>query len=222
MNGRSAADDSRGGGMRAEIRLPSRDLHADLSFYVDRLGFRLETIFPADNPAVAVVTGHGLRIRLERGAEEPPGTIRLLCEHPDRFAAGETELTGPNGTRIEILPRRPCFRAAPDPSRSGGAAAERERGVGRRPRRHAVPRPGSGTPRRGRDRLAHPHSRGRPGAGHGALPHHHLSAHLLLPRLVRPGLRGPRAPLPPRGGRLCHPAVADPTPGAGVVGQRAR
>ena len=113
MNGRSAADDSRGAGLQAEIRLPSRDLHADLSFYVDRLGFRLETIFPADNPAVAVVTGHGLRIRLERGAQEPPGTIRLLCEHPDRFAAGETELTAPNGTRIEICPAGPAFERPP-------------------------------------------------------------------------------------------------------------
>ena len=76
-------------------------------------GFRLKTIFPADNPAVAVVTGHGLRIRLERGAEEPPGTIRLLCEHPDRFAAGETELTAPNGTRIEIRPAGPAFERPP-------------------------------------------------------------------------------------------------------------
>ena len=113
MNGRSAADDSRGESMQAEIRLPSRDLHADLSFYVDRLGFRLETIYPADDPAVAAVTGHGLRIRLERGAQEPPGTIRLLCEHPDRFAAGETELTAPSGTRIEIRPAGPAFERPP-------------------------------------------------------------------------------------------------------------
>ena len=98
---------------RAEIRLPSRDLHADLAFYGERLGFRLESIFPADDPAVAVMTGHGLRVRLERGADEAPGTIRLQCEHPDEFAGGETELRAPGGTRIEICAARPAFAQPP-------------------------------------------------------------------------------------------------------------
>ena len=97
MSERTAA-----GTARAEIRLPSTDLHADLAFFGKALGFRLETIFPADDPAVAVMTGHGLHVRLERGAGEAPGTIRLLCEHPLEFAGGETELVAPNGTRIEI------------------------------------------------------------------------------------------------------------------------
>ena len=93
--------------IQAEVRLPSRDLHADLAFYGDRLGFRLESIFPADDPAVAVMSGHGLRIRLERGADEAPGTIRLLCERPEEIAGGETRLQAPNGTRIEICARSP-------------------------------------------------------------------------------------------------------------------
>ena len=95
------------GATRAEIRLPSTDLHADLAFFGETLGLRLETVFPADDPAVAVLAGHGLRLRLERGAAEAPGTIRLLCEHPDSIAGGETELEAPNGTRIEIRPLRP-------------------------------------------------------------------------------------------------------------------
>ncbi|MCY4467485.1 MAG: hypothetical protein OXC08_02105 [Thiotrichales bacterium] len=109
MNERRAA----GGSTQAEIRLPSRDIHADLAFYGKRLGFRLETIFPADNPAVAVMTGHGLRVRLERGANETPGTIRLLCERPDEFAGGETDLEAPNGTRIEIRASGPSFVQPP-------------------------------------------------------------------------------------------------------------
>jgi len=115
MNREAAAALGRAGAMQAEVRLPSRDLHADLAFYGDRLGFRLESIFPADDPAVAVMAGHGLRIRLERGAEEAPGTIRLLCERPERFAADADELVAPNGTRIEIRARESVF--APPPAR---------------------------------------------------------------------------------------------------------
>ena len=113
MNERGRAGGSCGGVAQAEMRLPSRDLHADLSFFGETLGFRLETIFPADDPAVAVMTGHGLRVRLQRGADEAPGAIRLLCERPDEFAGGETELTAPNGTRIEIRAAEPAFERPP-------------------------------------------------------------------------------------------------------------
>ena len=113
MNDDAVTGPERGGATRAEVRLPSHDLHADLSFFGDTLGFRLETIFPADDPAVAVMTGHGLRIRLERGADEAPGTIRLRCEHPRAFAAGETELVAPNGTRIEVRADRPALERPP-------------------------------------------------------------------------------------------------------------
>ena len=103
----------RGGATQAEVRLPSRDLHADLAFYRETLGFRLDMISPADDPAVAVMTGHGLRIRLERGAGEAPGAIRLLCERPEAFAGGRTELEAPNGTRIEIRARDPGIEPPP-------------------------------------------------------------------------------------------------------------
>ncbi len=91
----------------AEVRLPTNDLKDDLPFFSKTLGFRLDTIFPADDPAVAVMSGHGVRIRLERGASEAPGTLRLLCDDPAGFADGKTELTAPNGTRIEIVDANP-------------------------------------------------------------------------------------------------------------------
>ena len=40
--------------IRAEIRLPTQELRNDLPFYTKTLGFRLDMIFPADNPSVAV------------------------------------------------------------------------------------------------------------------------------------------------------------------------
>lgn len=87
---------------RAEIRLPTAELRDDLPFYTRVLGMRLDMIYPADNPQVAVLSGHGLRLRLEAGAPESPGTLRILTEDPDSFAGGARVLTAPNGTRIEI------------------------------------------------------------------------------------------------------------------------
>jgi mannose-6-phosphate isomerase-like protein (cupin superfamily) len=87
----------------AEVALPCAELEATLAFFRDRLGFHLQAIFPADAPAVAVVAGHGLRLRLERGGEGAPGHIRLLCRNPDAVAGGERVLTAPNGTRVELV-----------------------------------------------------------------------------------------------------------------------
>jgi quercetin dioxygenase-like cupin family protein len=50
---------------------------------------------------------------LERGASEAPGTIRILCHDPAAFADGRTELTAPNGTRIEIVDANPPLEVPP-------------------------------------------------------------------------------------------------------------
>ena len=92
---------------RAEIRLPTQELRDDIPFFTRVLKMRLDMIFPADNPAVAVFSGHGLRVRVEKGAPEAPGTIRILAADPDAFAGGERRLTAPNGTRVEIEPLDP-------------------------------------------------------------------------------------------------------------------
>jgi len=89
----------------AETLLPSSDLRADLPFFTKRLGMRLDTIFPADDPAVASLSGHGLRIRLEQGAGQP-GAIRLLTDDAQAFD-GQGEMTAPGGTRVMIAPLTP-------------------------------------------------------------------------------------------------------------------
>jgi quercetin dioxygenase-like cupin family protein len=87
---------------RAEIRLPTQELRDDLPFYTKVLKMRLDMIYPADNPEVAVVSGHGLRLRIQKGAPEGPGTLRILTDDPDSFADGARSLIAPNGTKIEI------------------------------------------------------------------------------------------------------------------------
>jgi quercetin dioxygenase-like cupin family protein len=99
--------ESRGNVQAAEVCLPTSDLTADLNFFTDSLGFRLDTIFPADDPQVATISGHGVRIRLERGAAVAPGLVRLSCGNPKAFANGAGELVAPNGTRIVIVPADP-------------------------------------------------------------------------------------------------------------------
>ncbi|MEX0285858.1 MAG: cupin domain-containing protein [Paracoccaceae bacterium] len=91
----------------AEVRLPTRELRDDLPFFTKTLGMRLDMIYPADDPSIAVFSGHGLRVRVEKDAPEPPGTIRILTEDPDGFADGARSLTAPNGTKIEIEDRNP-------------------------------------------------------------------------------------------------------------------
>ncbi|HVG48316.1 MAG TPA: cupin domain-containing protein, partial [Rubellimicrobium sp.] len=86
--------------IRAEARLPTTDLRADLPFFTTALRMRLDSIYPADDPSVAVFSGHGLRVRL---VQEPgaPGVLRLLTDDPG-FAGGERALTSPGGTRVEV------------------------------------------------------------------------------------------------------------------------
>ncbi|WP_170605019.1 cupin domain-containing protein [Ruegeria arenilitoris] len=87
---------------KAEIRLPTQELRDDIPFFTKVLGMRMDMIYPADDPRVAVFSGHGLRVRIEKDAPEPPGTLRILTDRPDEFADGQRALVAPNGTRVEI------------------------------------------------------------------------------------------------------------------------
>ena len=91
----------------AELLLPTADLAADIPFWTKELGFRMDTIYPADNPRVAVFSGHGLRLRIDADADTAPGTLRLLTDDPAAFPGAP--LTAPNGTRIEVHPLNPPF-----------------------------------------------------------------------------------------------------------------
>lgn len=91
----------------AEFLLPTQELRDDLPFYTKTLGMRLENIFPADDPSVASFSGHGLRLRIEKGADVPAGHLRILTDDVDGFADGARELTAPNGTRVSIVPLTP-------------------------------------------------------------------------------------------------------------------
>jgi quercetin dioxygenase-like cupin family protein len=86
----------------AEIVLGCAELMPTLDFFTEELGFLIELIFPADDPAVAVVSAYGLRLRLEAGTEHPKGVLRLMCSGLAHDAPNRT-VQAPNGTTVELI-----------------------------------------------------------------------------------------------------------------------
>src|SRR6187200_2214821 len=118
--------------VRAQVVLPAPDLDDTVAFFADRLGFRLLSIWPADDPRRAVMDGHGLCIELQRDTDRPAGVLRLLCSEPLPGTSMGDVLTAPNGTRIELRAAEPSL-TVPDgePSFSVCRAAGAEWVVGR-------------------------------------------------------------------------------------------
>lgn len=91
--------------VRAEVRLPTTNLRADLGFFDKKLGMRLDSIYPADDPAIAVYSGHGLRVRIE-ASDDPAVHLRIMTDDPG-FAGGVKTLTAPGGTKVDVAPLNP-------------------------------------------------------------------------------------------------------------------
>jgi mannose-6-phosphate isomerase-like protein (cupin superfamily) len=101
----------------AAIVLPCSDLDACIEFFTTALSFRVDSIFPADAPTTAVISGHGLRIRLQIETEpRDPGTVHIECSDPSDAATHRPPQTAPNGTRIEFGPGIPIHYEASPPS----------------------------------------------------------------------------------------------------------
>ena len=85
----------------AQIVVPCTNLAETMNFFIEKLGFRLEMIMPADSPKTAVISGYGVALRLEKGLEtaQTPISLRLLCDSKPTT----NELVAPNGMRIELV-----------------------------------------------------------------------------------------------------------------------
>ncbi len=89
--------------IRAEVCLPTQNLTGDIGFFTKSLGFRMDEIYPADDPRVAVVSGFGLRLRLDAELDAAPGQVNILCDDPVLIAGGDTNLVAPGGAKVQIL-----------------------------------------------------------------------------------------------------------------------
>lgn len=99
----------------AEVLLPSADMAADLAFWTSpEIGFRMDQIYPADDPRVASLSGHGLRLRLAKSpgttATSNTSTIRLL--HTGKPPQQPT-LVSPSGVHVEFHPSALDFPCPP-------------------------------------------------------------------------------------------------------------
>ena len=97
----------------AEVVLPCNDLNATLDFFTDVLGFRVDVIYPADSPRIAIVSGYGLRVRLDRDSDAAPSTLSLVSENDMLESNTASPMTAPNGTRIEFRPKSTSLALAP-------------------------------------------------------------------------------------------------------------
>ena len=84
---------------RAAVRVPADPLDATIEF-LERHGFRLEEIAPADDPSQAVMTGHGLRLELDRAHR---GAAELVVPAGGDVLPGRH--TGPGGLVVEVTPK---------------------------------------------------------------------------------------------------------------------
>lgn len=78
-----------------------------LDFLTQKLGLRVEKIFPADAPTRCTLVGFGCRLHLEPGVPQPT-TVRLEVTDPELIRRGS--LDGPDGLRIEFADDAPPLR----------------------------------------------------------------------------------------------------------------
>jgi quercetin dioxygenase-like cupin family protein len=109
-----SADGRTAGSIRdAAVVLACAELQPTLDLFVQRLGFRLERISPADDPRTALISGHGLWIELRRSSSElakkspsltiPAGRPELVVSR----AADATWVSGRAGMRYrDLIPGR--------------------------------------------------------------------------------------------------------------------
>jgi mannose-6-phosphate isomerase-like protein (cupin superfamily) len=82
-----------------ELIAQARDLASEVEFFVGLAGFRIDAVFPADNPTTALVSRRDLRVRILRGATDQPVRLRTEID-----TTSPSVLRSPGGSIVEIVP----------------------------------------------------------------------------------------------------------------------
>lgn len=95
----------------AQVVVATTRFADDVAVLTDEAGFRIDAIWPADRPTTALVSGFGVRVRLESADVDRP--VRVLLVTDERIA----ERTLPGGTELAVAPRTTGYVLPPnDPS----------------------------------------------------------------------------------------------------------
>ncbi len=104
--------------LQAQIVIACAHFEETFAALTGNLDFRVETIFPADAPTSAVISGHGVTLRLEAISKSLAGTpvvLRLITHQPPSdirvpdlmidWVRSESQLTVPEGKQEFIISR---------------------------------------------------------------------------------------------------------------------
>ncbi|MEZ2350908.1 cupin domain-containing protein [Caballeronia sp. RCC_10] len=92
------------------IPMSCTDLPATMQFFIARLGFRLDAIFPADGPRTAILSRGSFTIRLGLDVQDGLQTLQVLCDDPSDTPGETRELIAPNGVTIRLVHANPPMR----------------------------------------------------------------------------------------------------------------
>lgn len=109
----------------AHVVVGTTEFDDDLVALTQQHGFRIDSIFPADAPATAIVSGHGVRLRLERARRASPIDLHLLTD-------GRTgSVVLPGGSTLEFRPFTTTYHLPENDPSLVVTLADGEWGVGR-------------------------------------------------------------------------------------------
>lgn len=97
----------------------------DLRALTEQHGFRVDAIYPADAPSTAIVSAHGVRLRLEQRNEPHPVHLHLISDDLD----GRRQL--PGGSTIEFKPFTTTYELVDNQPSLVFSHDDGERGAGR-------------------------------------------------------------------------------------------
>lgn len=88
----------------AYVQVNCTALRPMLDFFLEQLKFRVNAIFPADDPQTALISGYGLNVYLATNqAQSVNPVMRLLCNDPNQVANGRLEFEAPDGLRVHLM-----------------------------------------------------------------------------------------------------------------------
>ncbi|MBP0640076.1 cupin [Cupriavidus sp. AcVe19-6a] len=93
------------------VPLHCEDLVPTMQFFIERLGFRIDAIFPADSPRTAILSGKGLTVLLRPGKRASAEELHLLCDDPGQLGEGVRELIAPNGVKVRLTYANPPMQS---------------------------------------------------------------------------------------------------------------